>query len=174
MNNYELLYIVSNQYTENELISIKEKVNGLLTKYDAQLGFTESLGKKKLSYPIDKVNHGYYIVAEFELLDGSALAKINNDLKLDKEVLRAQIISKSKITKEEIERQNRQRAKQAEMAKNAPDDSSEDTRKPFHKKVRPSTPAPAKPAEKIEDTKPVDMKKLDEKLDEILKDDTII
>jgi len=67
MKNYELLYIVSNQYTEDELKTIKDKVNTLLQKYGGVLGFTEFLGKKKLAYPIDKVNHGYYVVAEFEL-----------------------------------------------------------------------------------------------------------
>ena len=52
MKNYELLYIVSNQYTEDELKTIKDKVNTLLQKYGGVLGFTEFLGKKKLAYPI--------------------------------------------------------------------------------------------------------------------------
>jgi small subunit ribosomal protein S6 len=153
MQNYELLYIVSNQYTEDELLPIREKVNSILGKYGAQLGFSEFLGKKKLAYPIDKVNHGYYVVVEFELEDGSAIATINNDLKLDKEVLRAQIIAKPKITEKEIERAQKQRARAAEEA--APN----------------ATPKPV--AKKPEAKKKVDMKQLDEKLDEILSDDSI-
>ena len=45
------------------------------------------------------------------------MKSISNDLKLDKEVLRAQLIAKPKITLKEIERQKRQRAKAAEEAK---------------------------------------------------------
>ena len=153
MKNYELLYIVSNQYTEDELKTIKEKVNNLLQKYGGTLGFSEFLGKKKLSYPINKVNHGYYMVVEFELEDPTVVKAITNDLNLDKEVLRAQIITKPKITEAEIERQKRQRARAAEEAKP----------KTEEKKV-------VKPKE----TKKVEMKNLDDKLDEILSDDAII
>ena len=159
MNNYELLYIVSNQYTEDELGLIREKVNALLVKYGAVIGYQEFMGKKKLAYPINKANHGYYIITEFELENGSALASITNDLKLDKEVLRAQIIAKPKITEAEIERQKRQRARAAEEAKPGADLNSK-------KEERSST--------KKKETKKVDMKQLDEKLDEILKDDAII
>lgn len=153
MKNYELLYIVSNQYTEDELKTIKEKVNSILQKYGAVLGFSEFLGKKKLAYPINKINHGYYVVSEFELEDPTVVKSISNDLRLDKEVLRAQIISKPKITQEEIERQNRQRARAAEEAKP----------KPEEKKVV-----------KQKETKKPEMKNLDDKLDEILRDDAII
>jgi len=153
MKNYELLYIVSNQYTEDELKTIKEKVNSLLQKYGAVLGFSEFLGKKKLSYPINKINHGYYVVAEFELEDPTVVKSIGNDLKLDKEVLRAQIISKPKITPEEIARQKRQRARATEEAKP----------KTEEKKVV-----------KQKESKKIDMKNLDDKLDEILRDDVII
>ena len=153
MKNYELLYIVSNQYTEDELQTIKEKVNSILQKYGGVLGFSEFLGKKKLAYPIDKINHGYYVVAEFELEDPTMVKSINNDLKLDKEVLRAQIITKPKITPEEIERQKRQRARAAEDAKS----------KTEEKRV-------VKPKE----VKKKEMKNLDDKLAEILSDDTII
>jgi len=153
MKNYELLYIVSNQYTEDELKTIKDKVNTLLQKYGGVLGFTEFLGKKKLAYPIDKVNHGYYVVAEFELEDPTLIATISNDFRLDKEILRSQIITKPKITTEEIERQKRQRARAAEESK------------PKVEEKRASKPRESKKA---------DMKNLDDKLDEILSDDAII
>ena len=153
IKNYELFYLVSNQYTEDELKTIKEKVNSILKKYGGQLGYSESLGKKKLAYPINKINHGYYVITEFELADPTLMKSISNDLKLDKEVLRAQLIAKPKITLMEIERQKRQRAKAAEEAK---------------------PKAEERPMAKQKESKKVDMKQLDEKLDEILKDDAII
>ena len=160
VKNYELLYIVANQYTEDELKTIKEKVNSILKKYGAELGYSEFLGKKRLAYPINKVNHGYYLVVEFELADPTSIKSLANDLKLDKEVLRAQIIAKPKITQKEIERQARQRARAAQ------EDKARSDGKPALKFTR------AKEAKK--ESKKVDMKQLDEKLEEILKDDIII
>ncbi|MEK7072350.1 MAG: 30S ribosomal protein S6 [Patescibacteria group bacterium] len=151
--NYELLYIVSNQYIEDELKLVKEKINTLLQKYGGVLGFSEFLGKKKLAYPINKINHGYYMVVEFELEDPTVVKSISNDLKLDKEILRAQIISKPKITQAEIERQKRQRARAAEEAKPKTEEKKVVKQKEFKKK---------------------EMKNLDDKLDEILRDDAII
>ena len=151
--NYELLYIVSNQYTEDDLKTIKEKVNSILQKYGGVLGFSEFLGKKKLAYPINKINHGYYVVTEFELADPTVVKTISNDLKLDKEVLRAQIIAKPKITLAEIERQKRQRARAVEEAKPKTEEK---------KFIKPK------------EVKKTAMKNLDDKLDEILSDDAII
>jgi len=107
MQNYEVLYIVSSQFTEAELPKIRTKVDEILIKYGAVIGYQESMGKRKLAYPIDKQAHGYYIITEFELEDGSKIEKINTDLKLDKDIVRAQIIAKPKITKEEIEHRHR-------------------------------------------------------------------
>lgn len=159
MQNYELLYIVSSNYTENELASIREKINSLLVKYGAILGYQEFLGKKKLAYPINKINHGYYAVVEFELENGPAIKDINNDLRLDKEVLRAQIIAKPKITEAEIRRQEKQKARVAEEIS--------------HPKTE-YAKRETKPAVKTKETKKVRMKQLDEKIDEMLKDDVII
>ncbi|MDO8668730.1 MAG: 30S ribosomal protein S6 [Candidatus Buchananbacteria bacterium] len=153
MKNYELLYIVSNQYTEDELKTVKGKIDSILQKYGGVLGFSESLGKKKLAYPISKINHGYYVVSEFELEDPTTVKAISNDLKLDKEILRAQIISKPKITQAEIERQKKQRARAAEEAKPKAEEK---------KTVKPK------------EVKKMEMKNLDDKLDEILRDDAII
>jgi len=152
--NYELLYIVPNQYTESELKDIKEKVEALLTKSGAVLGYQEFLGKKKLAYPINKVAHGYYLVVEFELADPSILKEITNFLRLDKQILRSQIIIKKKITNEEIARQKREA--QEERAEPAREKSVEE-----------------KPARKAEVKKP-SFKNLDEKLDEILKTDDLV
>lgn len=154
VKNYELLYIVPNQYTESELKDIKEKIEALLTKNGAVLGYQEFLGKKKLAYPINKVAHGYYLVVEFELPDSGVLKEITNFLRLDKQILRSQIIIKKKITNEEIARQKRE--------------AQEEKAEPAREKL-----AEEKPARKTEVKKP-SFKNLDEKLDEILKTDDLV
>lgn len=156
MKNYELLYIVSAQFTEEELESIKNEINQLIEKYGGQIGYQDLLGKKKLAYPIDKVVHGYYILTEFELEDGSVIKDINQAIKLNKKINRGQIIAKTKISDKEIEKKKQRAFK--------PIDKSPYQSRPEKK----PTTSPKPGSEKIS------REKLDEKLDEILKSDNII
>jgi small subunit ribosomal protein S6 len=153
MNNYELLYIVANQYTEEEAKNIQSKVNSMIEKIGGVLGYQENMGKKKLAYPINHVAHGYYFLAEFELEDGTKLKDISENLRLDKEILRAQIVTKKeKTTEAELKKQKALREKNSTEEKET------------------ATPTTEKP----ERTKKADMKDLDEKLDEILKTDDLV
>lgn len=154
MHNYELLYIIPNQYTDEEAKKIKEKIDQMLKGFGGVINHEEDMGKKKLAYPIGQVAHGYYFLTEFELEDGRKLKEINNFLRLDKEILRAQIIVKKKLTAEEIEK-NKKRA-EAKAKFEAKNEKAE-----------------IKPA-KSSDSKKVDIKNLDEKLEEILKTDDLV
>lgn len=157
MQNYELLYIISNQYTDDEAAKIKAKIDSMLKGFGAIIGLEENLGKKKLAYPINRVAHGYYFLNEFELEDAAKIKEINNFLRLDKEILRAQIINKKKLTPEEIEKQKKR--EQAAEARRAAGEKAEEK---------------AKPAEAKRESKKINIKNLDEKLDEILKTDDLV
>ncbi|MFA5020967.1 MAG: 30S ribosomal protein S6 [Patescibacteria group bacterium] len=159
MENYELLYIVSNQYTDEEAQKIKEKIDGLLKAAGAVLGLEENLGKKKLAYPIGQAAHGYYFLNEFELEDGSKLAGINNELRLDKEILRAQIIVKKKLTAKQIEKARKREASRNKMRETAARETA-------------STSAAGKPAKA--EHKKIATKNLDDKLEEIFKNDNLV
>ena len=153
MQNYELLYIIPNQYTDDEAAKIKDKVEEVLKGHGANISISENQGKKKLAYPIDHVAHGYYILNEFTLEDGTKLAEINNFLRLDKEILRAQIIIKKVLTAAEIEKQKKREAHRAKA-----EALKTDAVKPV--------------ADKAESKKPT--KNLDEKLDEMLTTDDLV
>jgi len=155
MVNYELLYIIPNQYTEDEAQKIKTKIDEMLKSHGAILGVGENLGKKKLAYSIGQVAHGYYYLTEFELEDGVKLKEINDYLRLNKEILRAQIVIKKKLTPEEIEKMKKREAHKAKAA------------------AALATGTSAKPASKPAEKK-IDIKNLDEKLEEILKTDDLV
>ncbi|MFA5029958.1 MAG: 30S ribosomal protein S6 [Patescibacteria group bacterium] len=157
MTNYELLYIVSNQYTDDEAEKIKTKVDGLIKKYGGLIGYNENFGKKRLAYPIKKALHGYYLVTEFEMEDASALKGLVNDLNLDKEILRAQIITRPKNIREELAK-----ARSSRPRINAPLNKDE-----VIKEKAPKDKDDAK-------SKKISIENLDEKLDEMLKDDNIL
>jgi hypothetical protein len=97
------------------------------------------------------------------------MAKIDNELRLDKEILRAQIIQKHKITEVEIARQKKQRSEAARM------ESAGMEERPHHTHAH-ARPAPVERVEKVEkkEREKVSIEKLDEKIDEMLQDDTIL
>jgi small subunit ribosomal protein S6 len=93
IQNYELLYLVSGNFTEEELEPIKTKVKDFITKSKGKITFEEGFGKKKLAYPIEKTNHGYYIMVEFEA-ETRDINEIDRELRLADDIMRHTIIKR--------------------------------------------------------------------------------
>jgi small subunit ribosomal protein S6 len=91
LTHYELLYIVSNQFSEDELNPIKTKVEGIITEHGGTITHKESLGKKRLAYKIKQWRHGYYELVEFDAPSAS-LPEINNLLRLMSDIIRHQTL----------------------------------------------------------------------------------
>ena len=152
---YELLYIISNQYSEDEVKPIVEKINSLIVNNQGKITLAEDLGKKRLSYPIKGFRYGYYILAEFDMV-GESLINVDRALRMMNEVLRHQIITKIVKTAEQI---------------------AED--KKIAEKIAARNDKAEKEEEKKEKTKEtdkekVDLKDLDEKLDKILETNDLL
>ena len=158
---YELLYIVSNKYTEQETAPIAEKIKTLIKESEGEITYTEDWGKKKLAYPINHFNHGYYFLIEFDLA-GAKLNWVDTEIKHMSEVLRHQIVSKKKRSLEEIEDENRILKKQAQRAAEKKAEAEAEALKPSGP-VKKSTSF-AKKDSKIEESK-ADQKK-DEKTED--------
>jgi len=91
MKEYELLYIVGTQYTDDEVVGIVSKIDDLLTQAGANVIKTENLGKIKLAYPIAKIRHGSYILSYFDA-ESSTVTDLNRRLGLTDEILRHTIL----------------------------------------------------------------------------------
>ena len=115
---YELLYLISNKYSETELGSIKEKVEKLITNQEGVITYKEDMGKRRLAYAIKGFRYGYYQVVEFDL-PGINLAKLETNFKLDHEILRHQIVKKALKSLEEIKAEAE--ARQQRLAANNPE-----------------------------------------------------
>lgn len=149
-NHYELLYLINATYTEEELEPIKQKVKELIAKFGGEITLEDTLGKKKLTYPIKNNSQGYYLLYEF-YLDGENYKKIDSELKLSNEILRHMIVKKKfqspslvKKTQEKIQGQD------MEPQKSNPSDKKKD-----------------------DDKDKIKLEDLDEKLDQILEGDII-
>jgi len=152
---YELLYIVANKFTEDEVKPIMEKVNSLITDNQGKITLIEDIAKKRLSYPIKGFRYGYYILIEFDLV-GESLIIVDRALRMMNEVLRHQIIIKTVKTAEQIAKDKTIAEKIA--ARNIKEEKEEE----------------AKEKNKETDKEKVDLKDLDEKLDKILETNDLL
>ncbi len=62
--NYEALYIINPQLEDEAIKGIVERFKNLVES-QAQLVSIDVWGIRKLSYPIEKINEGYYVLMEF-------------------------------------------------------------------------------------------------------------
>jgi small subunit ribosomal protein S6 len=150
---YEIMYIVSNQFAEDELKPVIERAGKMIADNGGKITAFEEWGKKRLAYPIKNFRYGYYQLAEFDA-PGENVKKIDNLFRMSSEILRHMITVKRVKTAEEIKRDEAISQKIASKAA-------------VQEKI--------KGEEEKEKTKTkVDLKDLDEKLNKILETDDLL
>ena len=66
MRTYELLFIVDGRLTDEVKESTVEKVKALVEKEKGSIQTVDKWGMRKLAYPINYKNEGYYCLMAFE------------------------------------------------------------------------------------------------------------
>lgn len=171
-NHYEILFIIPNNFTEDEAKSIYEKTKEKLSSLKGEISYEEYWGKKKLAYEINHHHYGYYGLIEFDI-EAKEIEKINRDLRLSKEILRHQIVSIKKRSIEEIKKEKEKQEKSIKKDKNIDkketdveekkiDNDNKTTATEEPKKEKSTKSAEKKKAEKS------DLKDLDKKLEGLL------
>src|SRR3989344_4821420 len=90
---YELSFIISCAVPENEHQTLEKEVLSYLDKAGVSGGRRlESLGRKKLAYPISKQKQGFYLFVRFDLENQSALKELDTSLRHNPNILRHLII----------------------------------------------------------------------------------
>jgi small subunit ribosomal protein S6 len=64
VNKYETIFIINSELGEESVKALVEKFKNLL-ETSAQLESIDEWGKRKLAYPINDKNEGYYVLANF-------------------------------------------------------------------------------------------------------------
>lgn len=93
MKPYELLYIVPAVMTDAEAEAVSAKVSEMISAVGGNIIRTQSLGKIKLAYAINRQKYGFYILTHFDA-DPATIAKLENALRLHEHVLRHQLIGR--------------------------------------------------------------------------------
>lgn len=151
---YELLYLIPNKFSEDEVPAIVEKVNKIVTDNDGTVSQTEDWGKKKLAYPIKTYVYGYYHLSRVTV-GGGKINEIDRLLRMAPEILRHIIV------KDEGQKVTKPRIRPAVETEN----------------IKPETPkekAKAEEKEEKKDASKVDLKDLEDKLDKILEGDDLL
>jgi small subunit ribosomal protein S6 len=91
--NYELVYILSPKLSDEDA---EKKSKDLTEKFKddiAEVVLEDFWGKRDLAYPIDKFEHGYYVMLQFKA-EKDSINKIESKIKLDDEIIRHLIVKK--------------------------------------------------------------------------------
>ncbi len=140
MSRYELLYIIPATYAETELQPVIDAITKALTGLGATISRNEMVGKIKLTYPVNHVRYGYYVLVDMDL-EGSKIPALNDLMRLHNDVLRHSLMVKDPKAKpvfklnamEEIDREAPRRGESADRATR--DRQAAVAPKPVEKKV---------------------------------------
>lgn len=95
LNHYETLFVVKPTLTEEEIKSQIEKVKAILEKEGAELVATDDMGMRKLAYPVQKNNRGYYTVVYFKA-GGDVIAELERNLRINEDIIKFLTVKYSK------------------------------------------------------------------------------
>jgi small subunit ribosomal protein S6 len=91
LQDYELVYILSPEMTDDVLDSKIESINQFITARDGVVDDVEKWGKKKLAYPLKHFLEGSYYLTKFKI-SPTRCKELEANLKISEEVLRHLLI----------------------------------------------------------------------------------
>ena len=87
MTCYETLFVVKPTLTDEETAAVITKVKDVLAKEGAELVATDDMGMRKLAYPVQKNDRGYYTVL-FYKGEGTVINELERNLKISEDVIK--------------------------------------------------------------------------------------
>ena len=91
MNKYELCLVLSAKLEDEQRADALEKVKGYITRFGGEIADIDDWGKRKLAYPIQKMDEGFYSFIHFTA-EAAAPAEIEAQLRIMEPVLRFLIV----------------------------------------------------------------------------------
>ena len=90
---YETVFIVNPDFTEENAKGLLDKFTGLITENGGAVDKVDEWNKRRLAYPINYENEGYYVVIQHES-EPSFVAEFTRKLNIADGVLRYLITSR--------------------------------------------------------------------------------
>nr|WP_293835227.1 30S ribosomal protein S6 [uncultured Arsenicibacter sp.] len=92
---YETVFILTPVLSESQIKDTVDKFRKVLTDNGAELVHEENMGLRKLAYPIQHKNSGYYQLFEFKA-PGTIVESLNTEYLRDERILRHLVIALDK------------------------------------------------------------------------------
>lgn len=93
MNKYEVLYILDTKVDGAAKDALIEKFSNLVTENGGEVESVDKWGDKKLAYPIDYKNEGYYVLMNFSS-NPEFPRELERQMRIADEVMRYLVIKK--------------------------------------------------------------------------------
>jgi small subunit ribosomal protein S6 len=87
MRDYELMYIVRPTVADDQFNSAIERVDAMISNLGGEVGEKTPWGKRRLAYPIQKHEDGFYVVASIKL-EPTQTRELEEQLRISDEVIR--------------------------------------------------------------------------------------
>jgi small subunit ribosomal protein S6 len=115
---YETVMILNPVLSQEQVADTVQKFKKILTDNGAMVVFENNWGLRKLAYPIQKKNTGFYHLYEFKA-EGEAIKKLEIEYKRDERVMRflTIVLDKHSIAYNEKKRKNAAASAETETEK---------------------------------------------------------
>ena len=95
MNHYETLFVVKPTLTDEETKAQIEKNIAIITDNGGEIVAIDDMGMRKLAYPVEKNERGYYTVVYYQA-PGIMIAELERQMRYNEEILKFMTVKYSK------------------------------------------------------------------------------
>lgn len=89
MRSYELMFVVDPRVADEEVVTLTQEYKNMITAGGSQITGEESWGRRKLAYPINKLNEGKYVLLYIGSDAGkTALPEVEHRMRQNDKILR--------------------------------------------------------------------------------------
>ena len=89
MRTYELMFVVDPRVSDEEVVTMTQDYKTMITAGGSQITGEENWGRRKLAYPINKVNEGKYVLLYVGSETGkTALPEVEHRMRQNDRILR--------------------------------------------------------------------------------------
>lgn len=152
-NLYCTIYIVDVSHNPEEVETVNSRINQLIEDHGGVIKKHNPWGKRRLAYPINKKNSGFYVELEFTAQSRLNIPQIiEKEFSLNDRVLRhlTYVVTKDELKQRERNAKVANRAVAAEATKASEAKKDDAPAKPAAKEAPAKAEAPAKDADTVE------------------------
>ena len=107
LHHYETVFIMTPVLSEDQMMDTVNKFKKILTDNGTEIVHENNWGLRKLAYPIQKKNTGFYYLVEYKT-EGELISKLELEFKRDERIMRflTVVLDKHAIAYNEKKRKN--------------------------------------------------------------------